>query len=397
MGRPAWSLDGRLIAVVGSSIQADTETPEVVFVDTATGRERAITLGVPDNSPVHGVVWVDAGSLVVNYATDPGAPIQLWRMSYPDGRLSRLTNDVNSYVGMSVTADRDSLVTARSETRVGIWLTDASARNASETVPSRPFPEGHAPVAWANDRLLYATSLLGRLAIMSIDPARGGTPQEIVANANALAVTSDGRTVVFNSVAPGGRGGIWKIDIDGRHPVQLVSDAVGSPVVTSDDRQVIYLSNRGGVQTPWIVSIDGGTPREVVKTFVGARMLSVSRQGNTLVFSSNRNVIVCDLPACVARRSMVIRTAPTASLHWTPDGNGIAYVDADTQANIWVQPLDGVARQLTHFTDGRRVEDFAWSPDGKRLAISRWTRVNDIVLFQGLKRGWQPGFLSIAP
>jgi len=33
-----------------------------------------------------------------------------------------------------------------------------------------------------------------------------------------------------------------------------------------------------------------------------------------------------------------------------------------------------------------RHTGFAWSRDGKRLAISRATTTNDIVLFKGLKR-----------
>ena len=55
--------------------------------------------------------------------------------------------------------------------------------------------------------------------------------------------------------------------------------------------------------------------------------------------------------------------------------------------NLWIQPLDGKApRQLTHFTDGRTIADFAWSRDGKRLAIARSTTTNDIVLFKGLRK-----------
>ena len=51
-----------------------------------------------------------------------------------------------------------------------------------------------------------------------------------------------------------------------------------------------------------------------------------------------------------------------------------------------VQALSGGApRQLTRFTDRRPIESFAWSRDGKRLAIARVTVTNDIVLFEGLK------------
>ena len=72
---------------------------------------------------------------------------------------------------------------------------------------------------------------------------------------------------------------------------------------------------------------------------------------------------------------------------YSPDCRGVAYVDGDTQTNLWVQPLDGTpAHQLTHFPDGRTIPTFAWSRDGKRLAVARETVTNDIVLFKGLKR-----------
>ena len=72
-------------------------------------------------------------------------------------------------------------------------------------------------------------------------------------------------------------------------------------------------------------------------------------------------------------------------MRWTPDGQSIAYVDT-TGSNIWSQPLDGgPPRQITHFSD-RYVASFAWSRDGKRLAVARTTTTNDIVLLRGLKK-----------
>jgi hypothetical protein len=40
---------------------------------------------------------------------------------------------------------------------------------------------------------------------------------------------------------------------------------------------------------------------------------------------------------------------------------------------------------LTHFTDPRGIAGFAWSKDGKRLAIARTSTSQDIVLFRGIK------------
>ena len=71
-------------------------------------------------------------------------------------------------------------------------------------------------------------------------------------------------------------------------------------------------------------------------------------------------------------------------ISWTPDGSGVAFA---RDGNLWVQATEGGApRPLTRFTDTRPIGSFAWSRDGTRLAITRVTVTNDIVLFRGLGR-----------
>ena len=53
--------------------------------------------------------------------------------------------------------------------------------------------------------------------------------------------------------------------------------------------------------------------------------------------------------------------------------------------NLILQPVDGTRPYpLTRFTE-RTISDFAFSADGKRLAITRSVAANDIVLFKGFK------------
>ena len=132
--------------------------------------------------------------------------------------------------------------------------------------------------------------------------------------------------------------------------------------------------------------IDGGSPKLLINQAARSGV-GVSADGRSVISQAlDKNpleLVVCDLPACNAPRSFA---APRPSpIRWMPDDRGVAYTDA-TQSNLWVQPFDGKPpHQLTHFTD-RIIEDFAWSHDGKRLAIARSTTTNDIVLFKGLRR-----------
>ncbi len=338
----------------------------------------------------YGVTFLDATSILLSQPAEIGSPVQLWRMSYPDGAVSRLTNDVNSYLGAGLDADRNSLVTSRSEMRAAIWVGDGAARSGAEVVPPTLVAGPFVTVAWAGERLLYDTITNGQPSIVSIVPGVG-TPVEVASNANGAVATSDGKTIVF--MKPGAEASIWRVEADGRQPVELVSESALIPVISRDDRHVIYLSGRGGSQALWMVPIEGGEPTEIVKAFARAGSVDVSPDGGRLAFVSSESqnqfvVMVCDLPACTNRQRLPPPTnfsLGSSSMRWTPDGRSIAYVDTNG-SNIWSQPLDGgPPRQITHFSD-RRVASFAWSRDGKRLAVARTTTTNDIVLLKGLKK-----------
>ena len=142
--------------------------------------------------------------------------------------------------------------------------------------------------------------------------------------------------------------------------------------------------------TIWSQAIEGGDPRQVVD--IAAGNLDVSRDGQWLAFvnpGGAQGIVVCELPGCRSRRRFTPPGLPAAegtTIRWTPDGLGVAYVNASAGPNIWIQPLDGSApRPFTRFTDGRMIGSFAWSADGARLAIVRGKTRTDIVLFRGIR------------
>ena len=74
----------------------------------------------------------------------------------------------------------------------------------------------------------------------------------------------------------------------------------------------------------------------------------------------------------------------SAGFHFSLDGKSLAFaIDEAGQDNIWMQPLDGSkGRNLTHFTDLEKIQDFRWSPDGKTLALLRFSSVSDVILLR---------------
>ena len=74
------------------------------------------------------------------------------------------------------------------------------------------------------------------------------------------------------------------------------------------------------------------------------------------------------------------------NLQWATDGRAIYYVKTvKGLSNIWQQPIDGSAPvQITNFTTDR-IFNFAFSPDGSLLALSRGTIKSDVVLIENQK------------
>jgi eukaryotic-like serine/threonine-protein kinase len=375
---PAWSPDGQTIAAYASSGNGPGQQ-QVVFVNVADGTQRSVGLSAIAGEP-QGLAWLDNESLVVNQAFQDGSPEQLWRVSSRDGRVSRITNDLNAYNGVSLSADRTALVTTRSATMASLWVGDGVTSKGDEIVVPTPFTgrAAFATVAWSGDHLVYESTTAGRAAV-TLRRGASGMPEDIAPGGLEGKGTPDGRTIVYRSTEAD-RDGLWSVNLDGQNRKRLVSGNVFSPVVSRDGRFVAFLSNRLGPLSPWVVPIDGGQPTQVTTTFATEGSLDISPDSKSIVFTSPMpGVVTCDLPSCTTIKTI----ARGGRRRWAPDGGGWTYVNAQ---NVWLQPVDGsMPKPLTQFTDGRAIADWAWSYDGKRLAVSRISTSNDIVLFRGLR------------
>jgi serine/threonine protein kinase/Tol biopolymer transport system component len=372
---PAWSPNGRSLAIVGAGAGKRPAEADIAFIDVDSGAQRTVAL--PSNA-VRGLVWFNESTLLLNAAGAAGGPLQLHELSYPSGRLRRLTRDVSDYDGISLDSSGRTLIAAQRERRTDLTIIDSAGRPLLTMPATDNFSStGSVTIDWAGDRLLSGP--------WAWTP--GGTAQQFLWDNQPAQTTAspDGRTIVFH-----GDDGLWRVDSVGGRPTLLVAGDAWFPTVTSDNRSVIFLSSRTGQQSPWIMALQGGEPRQVVDLFAGSPGVAVSPDGDWMAFLSredrqNRAVaVVCSLPDCGQRK--VIPDLGASRLRWTPDGRGITFIDGADPRNLWTIPTGGGRRsQLTHFDD-RTIVDFDWSPDGSRLVVARTLESNDIVVFKGLRR-----------
>jgi Tol biopolymer transport system component/DNA-binding winged helix-turn-helix (wHTH) protein len=396
-GLPAWSPDGKSIACVyGSTELFDGSSPAlgVTAFQISDGAERRVTDA--RWTDVRQLSWLPDGSgLVLSAAEAELSPAQIWTLSLATGEVRRVTNDLNTYLGASVTADGSALVTVQTDRVPNVWVAAGgdAARARQITTGSGKF-DGYYGLSWAPDgRVVYASMAGGGWDIWVMN-ADGSGQRQLTAGARSNygpSVSPDGRYVVFVSNRAGGPFNIWRMDADGGNPLRLSSGrGENFPHVTPDGRSVVYATTGGGQEAAvWKVSIDGG---EAVKlTNRPASWPFVSPDGKSFIctygegpFSANRLAVI---PIEGGEPVKLYEIAPTFRFNtvWLPDNRGIAYLDARTgTTNVWMQPLaGGKPVQLTNFNTDH-VAAFDWSRDN-RLVATRSVETTSVVLIKDFR------------
>ncbi|HVF51013.1 MAG TPA: DPP IV N-terminal domain-containing protein [Pyrinomonadaceae bacterium] len=395
LGEPAWSPDGATLVYPLKNLEPTPGSATLVETRLSDGKERQITAQRWHN--IWQLMWLRDGSgLVMNAAEQELSPVQLWLLSYPAGEVRRVTNDLNSYAGASLTADATTLVTLQTDLISNVWVApDGDASRAAQITQGTGKYDGYYGLSWTPDgRIVYASIASGAWDIWIMN-ADGSNQRQLTVDARSNygpSVSADGRHIVFISNRAGGAFNVWRMDIDGANPRQLTNGkGENFAHISPDGRWVIYATV--GFSHPnhvWKVPFDGGEPVRLTdrnaswpfispdgKQFVCTYQAEPSKPYKLAVisFDGGPPVKLFDL-------------SPTAMMNivWLPDGRGITYIDNHGGVNnLWLQPTDGGApKPITGFKS-EGVGAYDWSPDGKRLACSRGIENSGVVLIKNFR------------
>lgn len=389
---PSWSPDGRHI------VCAAVDGPKVEFraiaIDVVTGAERPI--GTRAWDWMKRVAWLPDGSGLLVLARKKGRDknCQLWLLSYPDGEAQRITRDLNDYRGLSLSADGRRLALVATEVQSDIWIVPADDASRAAPIATGGI-HGRNGLDWTPDGQIVFTSEVGGVTDLQIVNSSGGQPRRLHVsdgNPHYPSVSSDGRYAVFTS-GRNGKPRIWRLGLATGELLELTSgDLDIHPDFSPDGRWVIYSSVRSGVRRLWRVAITGG--EAMALTDAHAEYPAVSPDGRQVAFlyasGSTRTGQVAIVPIEGGEAAM-LTSFPGSHLwlqvDWTPDGKSLSYVVTQQGvSNLYLQPLaGGAAKKLTDFKD-QRIFAYAWSKDGRKIAIARGAMRGDVVVFDDAER-----------
>ncbi len=378
---PAWAPDGRTIAVaVGSS---DSGRREVRVVEINVADTSQIPLSSERWIKIKRMAWLPDKSALIVVGSRRIEETSLWRMSYPTGQISQISDGPVVYTDISITSDAGTAVATQATSASNLWV-----GSSSEPHNFRRITQASGNFCWTRDgRIIYSSHTTVNSNLWVMQPDGTGQKQLTIAGENGNpSVTSDGRYIVYTS----NRSGVWQIwrmQADGSNPTQLTSGrGANFPALSPDGQWVVY--NDVSEWRLWRISIDGGRPVPLTEGFASSP--SVSPDGKLIATigkdnQQTRTLHIIPFTGGPPLHEFAV-TPMWLSSHrwrWTPDARALLYLAwRNGIASMYRQSLDGSApEKLVDFNEDD-VFDFGYSPGRKQLAVTRGGWRFDVVLVE---------------
>ena len=382
---PAWSPDGK--SIMCAALEPNSGLTGLVLIDANSGQRRMFVTSL--DALDHPVWMPDGRGLLVLVRTEATHlnEQQIEYVSYPDGKVSPVTRDTNSYSDLSIDNGGRVLATALSEARWNVTLTPAVPGSGDSRVvaPAAMYTNFN----WMQDgRIFYdkGNSLYwinpdtGAQGIFATEPdALVGDPWEC----------GDHQHFIFILTIPGKSSNVWRADVSGGGLKQLTTGKLDNfPVCSSQGAWAYYLDS--GESKLMKVPLDGGATQKVSDLRV-AGWFSISPDAATAAFAvidhaagHVERIALVDANTGETRKLIPFeRARATSMIQFSRDGKSLIYVVRDKGVdNLWQQPLEGGAGKMLTSFKAEHIWDYHWSPDGSRLALVRGHTDSDVVLMR---------------
>jgi Tol biopolymer transport system component/DNA-binding winged helix-turn-helix (wHTH) protein len=400
-GFPAWSPDSRKIVTVAQEKPAST----IYVIDAETGNsEKQLT---PRFVQIEQTVWNSTGNGIFLVGREKDRFFQLWKLHYPSGEIQRITNDLSTYRHISISADGKNLIAENQTSFVHLWTTTAeNLENQTQITSGNINRDGAAGLDWTPDgNLIYTSRLTGEADLWSLNLSNNATRQltkNAGQNNDNPIVSADGKFIYFESNRTGSRH-IWRIDIDGNNPTQITFSEKENefyPALSTDGNWLYFLKKapngnvilRQNLQDKRVENVTeqgAYSPNTFILPSPNGKLLAFNNIKETRGEETNEKTSEIGIVYLEEQNKVKIFRFPRigSSLSWTPDSQSFDYYYHSPEgAQLWRRTLDEFAEPKLLFTLPKTaIFNFAWSTDGKNLAVARGKQERDVILLKNFE------------
>jgi hypothetical protein len=277
-----------------------------------------------------------------------------WLATIPLGASASGTTSASVEYRIVLSSNRDGATRAYSMLPGGSRLTPLLSRDKLLT-PLTASADG-GTVLYRNRRYVLFVSRASGTGLRRV--TRTGT--------FGAALSPDGRFVAFTQ--EDGRPGIWMIRTDGRETRRLTQRDDSLPAWAPDGSAIVFARSIGEAAAALMVQRLGEPPRVI--GYGDLFQIAWSSRGNWIAYSDDRdnpkwNGLWLVRPNGTGRHRVSRRSEAFA---WSPDGRRLAVVD---RGNLTVLRVGGGATRFRPAAPTRAgIGSVLWAPDGRRLAFT---------------------------
>jgi DNA-binding winged helix-turn-helix (wHTH) protein/Tol biopolymer transport system component len=384
----SFSPDGRKIAFNQARSRSLGETH--LNVADADGANFQVLVRLRDaersfvNYDSNAVAWSTDGELIAAIIEENGkSGATVTAFDAATGEEKFLTETRWSDVShLAWTADGEHLaVAARDADDFGsqIWLVSRKSGAARKITSDA---SGYGFLATAKDSpalLAVQKNVVSTLYVADFDLQNSAlAPRPVLAETSRLDNvnwTTEGK-ILYSSRATG-KSEIWRVEADGANPVQLTADAhiAFGMSVSADGQKIVFNSRReDGKLSLWMADADGKNPRQITD---GAEDVHPKfAADNRIVFQRGLNNKTLTLwRTAPGEAPFQLTETNTPHPHVSPDGKRVAYYFMDVEnpnEKLWriglIDVETGAFLQKIAFPKFVTARQMRWHPDGEFLA-----------------------------
>jgi eukaryotic-like serine/threonine-protein kinase len=388
---PRWSPDGKKIA--WNELKNGRETYELVY-DVESKQTRTLSPPAGLNFYVYQAWMPDSSSLVTTYFKDRSDLFQIGLLDISSGRIKPITNDLNTYSWVGLSADGHSFATISSTVDSELSFYKNEGGTAVSTANLRISPVA---LAWQDANHI---AFIGHGRIDLYDREKQAVAPVDTADVQVgsfISACADGK-IVFTGVPKGvDHSEAFRVNPDGTGVSRLTTGKlVRGPQCLAGD-VVNYSELDGTTAIAWSIPLAGGVARKLFSAsgtnpaaFSKDGLVAVSRISGVDVHDERILAEAHDMshPDAPPRQFTLDQRWSISRWHLSPDGKALVYPIVEKgQWSLFSQPLDGSAGKIITEVAPIPIRDYGWSPDGTQLVVLREQSTSNVLLItdQGAK------------